>query len=185
MEFIEDYDFELHYHPGKANVVADALSKNSISDVACIAIREWEMLGALGEFDFLLGKSVEAAALCSVVAQHTLVNRVLEAQRSDIEVESLREKISSGKVEKGLIMYSDLSVRYRDRLFVPESCREEVLREFHHSRLAVHPGGTKMYRDLGRQVWWRGRKKDEAVFVSKCLTCQQVKAEHQRPAGLL
>ena len=47
MEFIEDYDFELHYHPGKANVVADALSRKSISDVACIAIREWEMLGAL------------------------------------------------------------------------------------------------------------------------------------------
>ena len=54
MEFIEDYDLELHYHPGKANVVADALSRKSISDVACIAIREWEMLGTLGEFDLHL-----------------------------------------------------------------------------------------------------------------------------------
>ncbi|CAL5335639.1 unnamed protein product [Camellia sinensis] len=143
------------------------------------------MLGALGEFDLLLGESVEATALFSVVARPTLVSRVLEAQRGDLEVESLRKKISSGKVEKGLIVYPDLSVRYRDRLFVPESCREEVLREFHHSHLAVHPGGTKMYRDLGRQFWWRGMKKDVAVFVSKCLTCQQVKAKHQRPAGLL
>ena len=82
-------------------------------------------------------------------------------------------------------MYPDLSVRYRDRLFVAESCREEVLREFHHSRLAVHPGGTKMYRDLDRLFWWRGMKKDVAVFMSKCLTYQQVKAKHQRPAGLL
>ena len=155
MEFIEDYDFELHYHPGKANVVADALSRKSISDVAFIAIRECEMLGALGEFDLLLGESVEAAALFSVVAQPTLVTRVLEAQRGDLEVESLREKISSGKVEKGLMVYPDQSMRYQDRLFVPEACREEVLREFHHSRLAVQPGGTKMYRDLGRQFWWR------------------------------
>ena len=50
------------------------------------------------------------------------MTRVLEAQRGDLEVESLREKISSGKVEKGLMVYPDLSVRYRDRLFVLESC---------------------------------------------------------------
>ena len=67
MEFIEDYDFELHYHPGKANVVADALSRKPVGDIASIPIREWEMLGALGEFDLLLGESVEAAALFSVV----------------------------------------------------------------------------------------------------------------------
>ena len=185
MEFIEDYDFELHYHQGKANVVADALSRKSISDVACIAIQEWEMLGVIGEFDLLLSESVEAAALFSVVVQPTLVTRVLEALRGDLEVESLREKISNGKAEKGLTVYPNLSVRYRDRLFVPEACREEVLREFHHSRLAAHLGGTKMYRDLGRQFWWRGMKRDVAAFVSKCLTCQQVRAEYQRPAGLL
>ena len=80
------------------------------------------MLGVLGEFDLLLSESVEAAALFSVVAQPTLVTRVLEAQRGDLEVESLREKIFSRKVERGLNVYPDLSVRYHDRLFVPESC---------------------------------------------------------------
>ena len=50
---------------------------------------------------------------------------------------------------------------------------------------AVHPGGNKMYQDLKRQYWWSGMKKDVAQFVSTCLTCQQVKAEHQRSAGKL
>lgn len=54
MEFMEDYDFELHYHSGKANVVADALGRKSFSSVASIAIWEWEMLGAIGEFNLHL-----------------------------------------------------------------------------------------------------------------------------------
>ena len=58
--------------------------------------------------------------------------------------------------------------------------REEILREFHCSRFAVHSGGTKMYQDLRRQYYWSG-----ADFVRRCLTCQQVKAEHQKSAWLL
>lgn len=54
--------------------MGDALSMKSISDVTCIAIQEWEMLGTLGEFDLFLGESVESAALFSVVAQPILMN---------------------------------------------------------------------------------------------------------------
>ncbi|XP_028063463.1 uncharacterized protein LOC114266737 [Camellia sinensis] len=97
MEFMEDYDFELHYHPGKANVVADTLSKKSVGSVASIAIWKLEMLGVVGEFDLHLSKSVESAVLFTVVAQPTLVNRVIEAQQGDCEVESIREKISNVK----------------------------------------------------------------------------------------
>ena len=57
--------------------------------------------------------------------------------------------------------------------------------EFHHSRLAIHPGGTKMYHNLHQQYWWSVIKRDIASFVTHCLTCQQVKAEHRRLAGLL
>ena len=63
--------------------------------------------------------------------------------------------------------------------------REEILREFHCSRIAVHPGGTKMYQDICRQYYWSGMKRDVGDFVRRCLTCQQVKAEHQKPTGLL
>ena len=63
--------------------------------------------------------------------------------------------------------------------------REEILREFHCSRFLVHPGGTKMYRDLRCQYYKGGMKRHIGDFVQRCLTCQQVKAEHQKPTGLL
>ena len=63
--------------------------------------------------------------------------------------------------------------------------REEILKEFHSSRFVVHPGGTKMYQDLRRQYYWSGMKRHVGDFVRRCLTCQQVKAEHKKPAGLL
>jgi len=49
----------------------------------------------------------------------------------------------------------------------------------------VHPGGTKMYRDLGQYFWWNIMKKDIVEYVDKCLTYQKVKVEHQRPVGEL
>ena len=58
--------------------------------------------------------------------------------------------------------------------------REEILREFHCSCFAVHQGGTKMY-----QYYWSGMKRHVGDFVRQCLMCQQVKTEHQKPAGLL
>ena len=63
--------------------------------------------------------------------------------------------------------------------------REEILREFYYSRFAVHPSGTKMYRDLCHQYYWSGMKRHVRDFVRRCLTCQQVKAKHQKPVGLL
>ena len=63
--------------------------------------------------------------------------------------------------------------------------REEILREFNYSRFAVHPGGTKMYHDLHRQYYWSGMKRHVRDFVRRCLICQQIKVEHQRPVRLL
>ena len=63
--------------------------------------------------------------------------------------------------------------------------REKILRVFHCSCFAMHLGGMKMYRDLRRQYYWSGMKQHVRDFVRRCLTCQQVKAEHHKPAGLL
>ncbi|GKG12048.1 putative reverse transcriptase domain-containing protein [Tanacetum coccineum] len=57
--------------------------------------------------------------------------------------------------------------------------------EAHKSKYSVHPEADKMYYDLRDRYWWRGMKKDIVEYVSKCLTCLKVKAEHQRPSGLL
>ena len=63
--------------------------------------------------------------------------------------------------------------------------REEIPREFHCSRFAVHPDGTKMYRNIRYQYYWSRMKRHVGDFVRRCLTCQQVKAEHQKPTCLL
>nr|GFD00278.1 putative reverse transcriptase domain-containing protein [Tanacetum cinerariifolium] len=82
----------------------------------------------------------------------------------------------------------DDNVLWHDtRLVVPNdaSLREAMLVEAHSSPFSVHPGSTKMYHDLKQYFWWSGMKGDVAMFVSKCLICQQVKIEHQRASGLL
>ena len=63
--------------------------------------------------------------------------------------------------------------------------KEEVLKEAHCSKYTVHPGNNKMYADLRKKYCWDNMKREIAEFISRCLTCQQVKAEHQKPAGLL
>ena len=60
-----------------------------------------------------------------------------------------------------------------------------LMYERHNTVFTMHPGSNKMYLDLKQYYWWRGMKKDIADYVSKCLICQQVKAKHQVPSGLL
>ena len=63
--------------------------------------------------------------------------------------------------------------------------RDLVLEEAHKSRYSVHPGSNKMYLDLKVHYWWPNMKAEIATYVSKYLTCSRVKAEHQKPLGLL
>ncbi|GJY71401.1 putative reverse transcriptase domain-containing protein [Tanacetum coccineum] len=82
---------------------------------------------------------------------------------------------------------SDGALYYLNRIWVPlkGDVRTLIMDDAHKSKYSVYPGDDKMYYDLRDRYWWPGMKKDIAVYVSKCLACLKVKAEHQRPSGLL
>ena len=151
MEFIEDYDFTLHYHPGKANVVVDALSRKSRGALASIASREWRMLETVGQFGLQYHEQAQGTLGC-LVATPSLLSRVIESQGQDTKVVSIRDQVQLGIGDEGWTINADGSLRYRRQVVVPRltDLREKILREFHCSRFSVHPGGTKMYRDLRR-----------------------------------
>ena len=134
MEFLEDYDFTLHYHPGKANVVADALSRKSWEALASIASREWWMLETVGQSGLQYREQAQGT-LGSLVATLSLLNRVIESQGQDAEIVSIRDRVQSSTSDGGWTVYADGSLRYKGQVVVPQltDLREEILREFHCS----------------------------------------------------
>ena len=173
MEFLEDYDFTLHYHPDKANVVADALSRKSRGALASIASQEWRMLETVGQFGLQYSEQAQGTLGC-LVATPSLLSRVIESQGQDTEIVSIRDRVQSSTGDEGWTVHIDGSHRYRGRVVVPQltDLREDILREFHCSRFAVHPGCTKMYQDVLRQYYWNGMKRHVGDFIRRCLTCQ-------------
>ncbi|WMV29315.1 hypothetical protein MTR67_022700, partial [Solanum verrucosum] len=77
-------------------------------------------------------------------------------------------------------------LRYQQRLCVlnVDELRNQILIEAHSFQYSIHPGATKMYRDLWKVYWWNGMKKDILEFVAKCLNYQQVKVKHHKVGGL-
>ena len=147
MEFLEDYDFTLHYHPGKANVVVDELSRKSRGVLTSIASQEWWMLETVGRFGLQYHEQAQGT-LGSLVATPSLLSRVIESQGQDAEIVSIRDRVQSGKGDEGWTIHVDGSLRYRGWVVVPQliDLREEILKEFHCSRFSVHPGGIRCTR---------------------------------------
>ena len=115
-----------------------------------------------------------------------LIDRIRELQIQDPQIVKLRGEVESGQ-RGDLSLREDGTVVMGQKLCVPDvsDVRREFMEEAHSSTYAMHPGSTKMYHTLKEHYWWKGMKRDIAEFVSRCLTCQQVKAEHQKPVGLL
>ena len=172
---IKDYEYTIEYHPGKANVVADALSRKSMGSISHLKA---VYLPRLVEFRSL-GVRLELTywSFTSYIS-----DRIRELQTQDPIVIKLKREAKSGQL-KGFSVRADSTLMMGHRLCVPDvgELKKEILEEAHSSTYVMHPGSTKMYHTLREHYWWRGMKKDVAEFVSKCLIFQQVKAEHQRP----
>ena len=172
MELIKEYDCVIDYHPGKANVVADALSRKTIKTLRTLNAH--------------LSLTDDGTVVTELIARPSLLNRVLEAQRKDEKIAVIVSQIGNGK-EIEFTVNEDGLLYYKDRVCVPDDndLRKAILEEAHGGSFAIHPGNTKMYQDLKMSFWWSGMKRDISEFVTKCLVCQRVKVEHQVPSGLL
>ena len=97
------------------------------------------------------------------------------------------QKIMDGEIGENFSITQDGMLIMRGRACVPDvnDLRKMIMKEAHCSAYAMHPGSTKMYRTIKENYWWSGMKRDIVEFVSRCLVCQQVKAEHQKPSRTL
>ena len=126
------------------------------------------------------------AIVAELVAKPDLLNRLLEAQKNDEKIFSILNQHKEGK-ETEFTVNEDGFVYYRDRVCVPndDEFKKSILKEAHSGSFAMHPSSIKMYQDLKTSYWWSRMKRDVLEFVTKCMVCQKVKAEHQIPSGLL
>nr|GEU32155.1 putative reverse transcriptase domain-containing protein [Tanacetum cinerariifolium] len=167
LELLSDYDCDICYHSGKANVVADALRRKE--RVEPLRVRALVMTIGLD-----------------------LPKRILEAQIEALKPENLKNEDVGGMIRKDipkekLEPRSDGTLCLNGMSWLPcyGDLRSVIMHESHKSKYSIHPGSDKMYQDMKKLYWWPNMKANIATYVSKCLTCAKVKAEHQRPLGLL
>ena len=186
VELIKDYDCIIDYHPGKANVVADALNrKDKVIRSGPMTWNEETMM-ELKKLGAILSVSPEGSLMAQLRVKSGYREQILEAQQHYDEVSKVRIKLESGG-ETLFRMGDDGIVMLERRMYVPDNkaLKQKLLKEAHKSKFTVHPGSTKMYQDMKQYYWWPNMRKEVAGYVAKCSICQQVKVEHRKPAGLL
>ncbi|GKD57348.1 putative reverse transcriptase domain-containing protein [Tanacetum coccineum] len=173
LELLSDYDCEIRYHPVKANVVADALSRKE--QIKPLRVRALVMTIGLDLPKQILNAQTKARKPENIKNED--VGGMLIEKSKD------PEKLRTEKLEPR----ADGTLCLNGRSWLPcyGDLRTVIMHESHKSKYSIHPGSDKMYQDMKKLYWWPNMKADIATYVSKCLTCAKVKAEHQRPSGLL
>ncbi|WVZ89929.1 hypothetical protein U9M48_036274 [Paspalum notatum var. saurae] len=183
LELIKDYDLKIHYHPGKANVVADALSRRAHCNV--LEVRPTVRVICC-EMDKIELPTEQLVELYSLIIEPTLRDQVIAAQKRNKGMAHIREGIDEEK--KACFMLDDQGVLwFKGRLVVPKDMqlRKKILDEAHTSMFTMHPCSNKMCQDLKQKFWWTRMKQEIAKYVSECDVCHRVKADHLKPAGML
>ncbi|XP_022030903.1 uncharacterized protein LOC110931839 [Helianthus annuus] len=142
LETVKDYDCEIHYHPGKANIVADALSRKE--EYSPIRVQSMQLVVTSG-----------------------LLDRIKEAQTEAVKEENLKKERIVGQLKDLKENRKGLKTRF-DRIWVPNTCNVKtlLLDEAHKSRYFFHLGATKMYKDLKQNYWRPGMKRDITNYHS-------------------
>ncbi|GKB48193.1 putative reverse transcriptase domain-containing protein [Tanacetum coccineum] len=167
LELLSDYNCDIHYHPGKANAVADVLSHKE--RIEPLRVRALVMTIGLD-----LSKRIIEAQIKAQKPENLVNEDVGGIIKRDIPKERLEPRADGTLCLHGrswLPCYGDL--------------RSMIMYESHKSKYSIHPCSEKMYQDVKKLYWWPNMEADITTYVNKYLTCARVKAEHQRPSGLL